>query len=88
MSYGEVPGISKEEVEFCHLRKNAKCENGVLDLTDVEIRRCRDRMGFGTPVVCTVNHKCSLLIKKYIKIGDIANALNTSPGDYDRKVKT
>lgn len=60
-------------------------ENSLLELTDAEIRRCRYRMGFGTPVVYTVNNKCSLLI---FKIGDIANALNTSPGDYDRKVKT
>lgn len=57
-----MSGISSGEVEFCHIRKNAKSENEALELTDAEIRRCRDRMGFGTPVVYTVNYKCSLLI--------------------------
>lgn len=70
-----------------------------LSSIDAKVRRHGDQRGLDTLVVHAVNAECSmsesnwviLIIEYYLKVyfsGVLANALNTPPGKYGRKVET
>lgn len=65
--------------------KNAESEDIDLQLTDIKVRKRREQIGFDTLVVYAVNDECQF---SHVIAERTANALNTPPRYYDRKIKT
>ena len=55
-------------------------------LTDADVRKHGEQTGLDTLLVYAVNDECSALVPKASV--PKANALNTPPEEYDRKIKT
>ena len=55
--------------------------------TDAEERKRGERTGLDTLVVHAVNDEY-LVLEDFDPFSAVANAINTPPGDYDRKIET
>jgi hypothetical protein len=73
-------------VIFCDLKRTIEGEGKHLGGTDTEVLKCGYQIGLETRVVHTVNDECCMYV--FFKMCVSANALNTPPGDYGRKIKT
>jgi hypothetical protein len=82
-------------VIFCDFKRTTKGEGKHLENTDTEVLKRGYRIGLETRVVHAVNDGCCMCayVIFFFKGGHSkacvsANALNTPPGDYGRKIKT